>query len=305
MRGGSRSTISVVVPVYNDRTGMERCLVALEQQKSVDGDVEIIVVDNGSTDALGPVVDAHPSARLVHEDRPGSYAARNRGLIEARGDVIAFTDADCEPAPSWLAEGLSLLRVKGRRGIVAGPVEVYARDPHRPTVAERYECIFAFPVERYVRELQFGVTANLFVTRSLLNSVGVFDDGLRSGGDAELGQRAHAAGWEIAYAPSAVVRHPARRSTRALLQKARRVAWGREALRARREESRPRLHQDIRRTGRRVIRDIRRVLSEVDSAPERDRLRVALVAAAVQVASTIEAYRCRRAMRSGRAAPRR
>lgn len=74
---------------------------------------------------------------------------------------------------------------------------------------------------------RFAVTANVFTAAAVMALIGPFDDRLQSGGDADWGKRVHAAGYELVYAPEAVVRHPARPTFRALVVAADRVARGR------------------------------------------------------------------------------
>ena len=78
-------------------------------------------------------------------------------------------------------------------------IEVFARDPHAPTLAELWELERAFPQERYLRELHFSVTANAFTTRAVIERVGTFNADLKSGGDREFGERVWAAGLPLVY----------------------------------------------------------------------------------------------------------
>ena len=88
--------VSVIIPVFNDPR-LEHCLQALSKQ-TVAHD-EFIVVDNGS-DARSVIdTDRFPEVRVIREDRPGSYIARNPGVRAPSGSVIAFTNADCLPEP--------------------------------------------------------------------------------------------------------------------------------------------------------------------------------------------------------------
>src|SRR3546814_5813595 len=63
---------------------------------------QIIVVDNGSSDATRKIARSYAGVELLEEPQPGSYVARNRGIERVRAPITAFTDADCEPAPDWL-----------------------------------------------------------------------------------------------------------------------------------------------------------------------------------------------------------
>jgi glycosyltransferase involved in cell wall biosynthesis len=218
--------MSVIIPVYNDREGLRVCLEALALQTWPRARLEVLVVDNGSREPIADLTGRFDFVRLLSEAEPGSYAARNRGLKEARGELLAFTDADCQPTPGWLEAGGQALLDHGGPLVLAGRVEVFAQDPQRPNVAEEYELALAFTQSANAQQKHFGVTANLFSTRETFERVGPFDTKLKSGGDKEWGQRAFAHGVPVAYCDAAVVRHPARRSLKELCQKRARQTGG-------------------------------------------------------------------------------
>ena len=217
--------VSVVIPVYNDIVRLERCLRALDAQTYPD--YEVIVVDNGSTDGdVAQVCEPFARVRFAREEKVGSYAARNKGFSLAKGDVFGFTDSDCVPAADWVAQGAARVQQTEHCGFVAGNVEVFPRDRSRPSLVELYDMMLAFPQERYVKNNGYGVTANLFTTRTVLLAVGLFNDTLKSGGDHEWGKRVAGAGFSLVYAPDVRVGHPARKSFGELRKKARRVVGG-------------------------------------------------------------------------------
>src|SRR5690606_16589320 len=97
---GTMPTVTVVVPVYNDVQRLRTCVAALLAQDYPAERVEVLVVDNASDVDVSVALPAGETrVRLLHESRRGSYAARNRALTEATGEVLAFTDADCLPRP--------------------------------------------------------------------------------------------------------------------------------------------------------------------------------------------------------------
>lgn len=203
------TSISVIVPVLDDAQRLGACLDGLLGQTGAV-DLEVVVVDNGSTDGSAEVAVRHPlSPRLVTEPRRGSYAARNAGLAVARGDVVAFIDADCVPAPEWAVAGASAVE---RSPVVGGAVR-QRRSAH-PTVWERYDCAVYLRQEDVVREQGYAATANLWVRREVLDQVGLFDASLLSSGDFEWGQRAIALGHRAVFAPGAVVGHAPRTDLR-------------------------------------------------------------------------------------------
>lgn len=223
--------VAVIIPVFNDGGRLATCLRALDEQTYPVDRYRVLVVDNGSSEDIEGVCRAFAHVRYLHEPRPGSYAARNKGIDSTTAEILAFTDSDCIPHQDWLENGVARLMVAPDCGIVGGGVIVFPKESSRRTAVELYESAFAFPQKRRIEVSHWGVTANLFVRRSVIESVGPFRAELLSGGDAEWGRRAHAAGHRIAFAEGARVDHPARGSLGELLAKSRRVAGGARAAR--------------------------------------------------------------------------
>lgn len=117
--------ISVVICSLNGAAGVDRCLRALAKQ-TISSSLELIVVDDGSTDGTSDVGRAHGATVVRHDANFGLAAARNSGLDAATAPVVAFLDDDCEPAPAW-AEQLLAGYDDGVAGI-GGPVLPVARD---------------------------------------------------------------------------------------------------------------------------------------------------------------------------------
>lgn len=222
---GGRPLVSVIVPVFNDTSGLRRCLEALDGQTLPKDRFEVLVVDNGSHPPLAHVVAPFRFARCLVEARRGSYAARNAGVQHATGELLAFTDADCQPAPDWLEELVRIFEGDGHVGAIGGCIEVRVSSERR--LAELYELVLTpFPQEQFVEREGFAATANLAVRNSTFRVVGPFDEGLLSSGDREWGNRLIAAGYELRYAAECIVVHPARRTIRALVDKRRRIEGG-------------------------------------------------------------------------------
>jgi glycosyltransferase involved in cell wall biosynthesis len=219
------TVVSVIVPVLDDADRLDRCLSALDAQ-SISRGLEILVVDNGSQHPPVDVVARHPRARLLTELKPGSYAARNAGVAQARGRVLAFTDSDCTPAPTWLERAVAAIDAEAEPAFLAGRVEVVPADGGAPTWIEEWEMIHGFPQKRYVEQLRFGVTANLVVAADHFATVGGFNADLKSSGDREWGQRATERGMRAVYRDDLVVLHPARRTLGEVRTKVRRVSRG-------------------------------------------------------------------------------
>lgn len=214
--------VSVIIPTYYDWDNLTRCLRCLQEQSYPDDRFEIIVVNNAPEDR--PPIDVGDRVCLLDEGKAGSYAARNKGLTVAKGDVIAFTDSDCQPLPDWIMNGVMGLLDNQDISRVGGKVALIRNDT-RFSIGDIYERAFAFPQDVYVRTKGMAVTANMFTYRTVFDNVGLFNSVLLSGGDAEWGKRANVKGFSIAYQPSAVVLHPSR-TMKDIIQKARRVAGG-------------------------------------------------------------------------------
>ncbi|MGF1458998.1 MAG: glycosyltransferase [Leptolyngbyaceae cyanobacterium] len=220
--------VSVIIPVYNQSELLVRCLAALAQQTYPRSRYEIIVIDNASDDAaaVAAAIAPYENIRLTYEAQPGSYVARNQGMRLAQGEIFAFTDADCAPAADWLAQGVQELMAHPDCGQVIGEIEIFFADPQHPTPVELYEQITAFPQARLLQELHGGATANLFTRRSVMDAVGPFDPQLKSNGDLEWGQRVYAQGYAQRYAPSVLVKHPARAQWSELTVRTQRLLGG-------------------------------------------------------------------------------
>lgn len=218
--------VSVIIPFYNDHDRLRKCLDALTHQSYQNDRYEILVVDNGSEQKPDWIAKEFPTVRVTEEQKTGSYAARNRGISLAVGEVLAFTDSDCIPEALWLREGVRELTDHRGVGLVGGCVEFMYEDPSRPTAVELYDSIRYMQQRTAVEKSGFAVTANMFTSRNTVSRVGVFDDSIKSGGDKDWGQRVISAGFSLAYSEKAVVRHPARRNFSALLQKSARLIGG-------------------------------------------------------------------------------
>lgn len=230
-------TISVIVPVKDDQEGLARLLNALLASPTETPPFEVIVVDNGSCPPIASVED--PRVTILREETPGAYAARNAGIRRARGEILAFTDADAVPAPDWLARGAAMVQ-PGEVMLVAGRVEIQVSEAAHPF--EYYELVRYLDQETHVRDEGFGATANLFTNRATVEAIGAFDATLHSGGDVEWGRRVGAAGGGVLYAPSVAVGHPARASWSAGRARMQRVAEGRAELVRRGTLPKQRLH---------------------------------------------------------------
>ena len=215
--------ISVVVPAHNAELSLARLLPALARQTIGESAFETIVSADASRDGTARVA-AKAGAEVVQpERRRGSYAARNLGIAAARGQVLAFVDADCVPAEEWLEAGLRDLDAL-EADLLGGRVE--AEPPARPGVAGLVDLARCLDQRRCIEEAGYAATANLFVRRKVIEDIGPFNDRLISGGDVEFSLRAAAAGYRIVYSDRAAVAHPLRSRPGQLVRKGLRTGFG-------------------------------------------------------------------------------
>jgi glycosyltransferase involved in cell wall biosynthesis len=209
-------TVSIIVPVRNAGTDVEGLLTALAAQSFPSERFEVIFGDDGSTDgSLATVTSGPVRARVVTCSPKNAYSARNRAVAEARGSVLAFCDADCRPAPGWLAAGIAEL---DRADIVAGLIRLVIPDTTPLWALADLDTFL--DQERSVRA-NAAVTANLFVRRELFEAVGGFDDALPGHGDFAFVESCVAVGGRLGFSRNATLEHPARADGSQLLAKVR------------------------------------------------------------------------------------
>lgn len=170
--------VSVIVPFFNSERYITRCVEGLLQQSYPRENYEILMIDNNSSDASAETVRRYPGIRLLSETKQGAYAARNRGLQEAKGEIIAFTDADCVPTHDWLHHIVTVMGqpelhiVLGRRnfGEHSFLLSMLAAYDH-----ERNHYVF----NSGKKELYYGHTNNMAVKKKLFEELGPFMEWVR------------------------------------------------------------------------------------------------------------------------------
>jgi glycosyltransferase involved in cell wall biosynthesis len=243
-------TISVVVPTRDRPWSLARCLDALAAQ---DADrLELVVVDDGSRDrgAVEATVATAPGTRLLRTPGRGPGTARNLGARAARGDVVCFTDDDCEPDRGWVRRLAAAAR--GAGGIAGGRT---VAPPGASAAVRASQAISAHlqldsadgsqrrgrgrPTDR-PRVTSFAPSCNLAVTRDVIAML-LFDESYpdAAGEDRDWCDRARAAGYAIAYEPDAVVVHRQRLGAAGFLRQ--QFRYGRGSARYRRGDPERRL----------------------------------------------------------------
>lgn len=227
--------ISVAVCTRNRSEPLARCLEALRHQQYPGR--ETVVIDNAGREDIRAIAESY-GARYAVEPRPGIRFARNRALAVAGGDVIAFTDDDCEPHPGWLSAVAAEFAADSELGCCTGPIlpseletpsqELIERRGgygrgfvrHRYTEDSEKHYLKSYPLQTWM----FGSGGNMAIRRRALQKVGGFDEVLRTAEDLEMFFRVLRGGFSLVYTPGAVVRHRHVRDHHAL--RARMYSWG-------------------------------------------------------------------------------
>ena len=221
--------VTVAIPTYNRAKYLRQTLAGIAAQRFPRDHVEVLVIDNNSTDDTAEVVaafaDAWPAPRRIMETRQGLDFARNRAVAEARGEIIVFGDDDILVEPDWLAQiTVALLADADARriGAVGGEVVPVFPDGLPDWVREWHAPLAFRPDAGPMEAKHCPMGANLAFPRWVFERLGLFHTALDraagnyfSGGDSEMIRRVRAAGLEVWFAPGAAVRHqmPAGRTT--------------------------------------------------------------------------------------------
>ena len=202
-----KKQFSVIVPFFNAETHIEACIRGLLEQTYPEDRYEIIMIDNNSSDASADIVRQFPQIRLLSESTQGAYAARNTGLNEAVGTIIAFTDPDCIPLDDWLD--------RINEALSAPDVDIVIGSHQPPPGSGMVAMLAAHRHEqsRYIfngddRLIYFGLCNNMAVRRTVFHVQGPFVERAR-GADTlmvlEYTARCSCRG--VRYIPEVAVRH--------------------------------------------------------------------------------------------------
>ncbi len=202
-----RPTVSVYVPCFNAERTIGACIASLLAQRLPPD--EIIVIDDGSTDRTANVVKRYPNVTLIqHPKNMGLATARNTGLRESKGDLVASIDSDCAADPQWLATLVKAMFAEPKLLGVAGCVV----EIERITIADRWRA--RHMRQHYglneVENPRFLFGANTVFRREVLEKAGPYPTQLRTNGeDLEICVRIYRtfADARLKYIPTAIVSH--------------------------------------------------------------------------------------------------
>lgn len=199
---------SVIVPVYNEKDNINRLIYSLLNLKFDDGEHELIIVDNNSSDeTLSVLLQYEGKIKAASENKQGSYAARNRGINKSSGAYLCFTDGDCAVDENWLLKAQETIE-RGDPDLIAG--KVINTEPKKNLYAI-YDDLCFLKQDQMVKR-KSAATANLIVSREVFEVAGMFDAEMMTGGDKEFTKRAVNQGFKLVYNDQVIVYHKSRSS---------------------------------------------------------------------------------------------
>jgi glycosyltransferase involved in cell wall biosynthesis len=196
---------SIIIPTFNGASRIGNCLDSLVKQ-TAGRNVEILVVDDGSTDNTANVVRGYSSVRLIPQANAGPASARNRGALEAQGKILLFTDDDCVPMPDWLKAMLGPFKDPD----VVGAKGVYRT--HQKSLAARFvqiEYEDKYRLMAGLSSIDFIDTYSAGFRRDRFLEMTGYDTSfpVACAEDIELSYRMSARGWKMKFVHAAIVFH--------------------------------------------------------------------------------------------------
>src|SRR3984885_3916919 len=198
-------TASIVIPTFNGGSRVRNCLDSLVKQ-TAGRNVEILVVDDGSTDNTAMVVRGYSSVRLISQANGGPASARNRGALEAKGKILLFTDDDCVPMPDWLDAMLEPFNdsdVVGAKGIYRTHQKSLAARFVQIEYEDKYRLMAGLPSIDFIDTYSAGFRRDRFLEMAGYDT----SFPVACAEDIELSYRMSARGWKMKFVPAAIVYH--------------------------------------------------------------------------------------------------
>jgi glycosyltransferase involved in cell wall biosynthesis len=193
----------VVIPARNEEGRIAGCLEALRDQSLRREEYEVVVVDDGSEDNTAEAA-ARLGARVIRQEKKGAAAARNQGVVSARGEIVLFTDADCRPERNW-AERLS---TPLKRPSVQGTVgRLVSRQSHWVARLIQLELDERYSKMGHHERIDFLNSGNCGFKRTLLCQ-NRYDESFHWLEDVELSFRLAENGNRMIFVTDALVDHP-------------------------------------------------------------------------------------------------
>jgi cellulose synthase/poly-beta-1,6-N-acetylglucosamine synthase-like glycosyltransferase len=207
-------TVAIVIPARNEADYVSQCLEALARQDYPPNRVQIILSDNGSTDATAAIAHAH-GVRVLRHPRGLVGAVRNGGALATSSEILAFVDADCVTRTDWLSAAVAALATPGVGATGGG----YLADPQGTWVQRAW----ALTIPRATAGVAALPGGSIVVRRELFLALGGFNEQLSAGEDDDFCRRVRDAGLKVVAVEASWVIHLG--YPRTLRAVARRQVW--------------------------------------------------------------------------------
>ena len=213
--------VSIVIPTYARPERLRDCLAALAQQTMAADTFEVVVVDDGSPQPVEPLANTalhSPAVRVIRQQNAGPAAARNRGVAEARGELIVLTDDDCLPTPSWL-ESLVTAHRQCPDAVVGGITFNGLTDDLFATTSQMIIDLVYEHFNRDETSAYLLTSNNMLCSRAAYGELGGFDTSFSRAGaeDRDFCDRWRASGRPLRLVPAATIEHRHAQSLRQFL----------------------------------------------------------------------------------------
>ena len=203
----NRPTISLIIPAYNEEAYLGACLDSVMANIG-DKALEVIVVDNNSTDGTKAVAQLYPAVTYVFEPEKGITRARQRGFLTAKGDILAYVDADTHPPAGWIEQIWEQFGKHAELATLSRPYSFYDLAGLRNKVASGW-FVAARPLYGIIGYMLVG--GNFAIRRDVLEQMGGFDPKIEFyGEDADIAKRAKQHG-KVLFSPRFVMPTSGRR----------------------------------------------------------------------------------------------
>jgi glycosyltransferase involved in cell wall biosynthesis len=201
--------LSVVIPAFNEEKYIGACLEKLITEAGEEI-FEIIVVDNASTDHTAAVARKFKGVKVVREERKGLTRARQAGLLAAKGELVAYIDADTHIKPEWFHKVHKEFERNKRLVCLSAPYSLYDVSKWKRVAMWSYWNFLAYPT--YALLMRYMVLgANFVAKRSVLLKIGGFDESIEFyGEDTDIARRLHKIG-KVKFLRKSMVNSSARR----------------------------------------------------------------------------------------------
>ncbi|WP_195599997.1 glycosyltransferase [Longibaculum muris] len=217
---------SIIIPVYNAEKYLDSMFKRLSCLKNFNCSDEVVFIDNGSTDNSKKKIQHFIESNknfdckyFYYDEKASSYASRNFGIKQCKNDILIFTDSDCLVTELWVD---SIKKSIKKNEIMGGKIQIQIENKNN--IWEYFDFKAHLDSEKNIKNNCIA-TANMAVLKDDFYSIGIFEEKY-SGGDYDWSIKASKKGYVIKYNENALIYHPSRKTFDEILNKERRISYG-------------------------------------------------------------------------------